>query len=198
MTETRELARRLLEKDKPLMQQGNWSSIRAVIREAADALEAQAEENRRLREALQRTEAVSLQARVAPWMDACFGPEISGDRLERGDRLLEEVLELLQSGEYPRDRIAALTEYVWSRPAGELTQEVGGVMLTLAGYCLAYDLDMHDAGESELARVWTKIEKIRAKQATKPTGSALTQARPDTDLKGSDENDRHQRLARTP
>ena len=48
----RELVRRLLEKDKPLMQQGNWSSIRAVIREAADALEAQAEENRRLREAL--------------------------------------------------------------------------------------------------------------------------------------------------
>ena len=58
MTETRELVSRLLEKDKPLMQQGNWSSIRAVIREAADALEAQADENRQLREALQRIEAV--------------------------------------------------------------------------------------------------------------------------------------------
>ena len=53
MTDTRELVRRLLEKDKPLMQQhGNWLSIRAVIREAADALEAHAEENRRLQEAL--------------------------------------------------------------------------------------------------------------------------------------------------
>lgn len=124
-------------------------------------------------------EAVAFQARVAPWMDACFGPAISGDRLERGDRLLEEVLELLQSGGYPHDRIAALTGYVWSRPAGEPAQEVGGVMVTLAAYCLAHDLDMHDAGETELARIWTKVEKIRAKQAAKPTGSALPQAWPD-------------------
>jgi hypothetical protein len=44
---------------------------------------------------------VSFQQRVDPWMEACFGREISNDRLERGDRLLEEVLELLQSGDYP-------------------------------------------------------------------------------------------------
>lgn len=115
----------------------------------------------------------SFQGRVQPWMMACFGPEISSDRLERGDRLLEEVLELLQSGQYPRDRIASLTNYVFDRPQGEINQEVGGVMVTLAAYCLAHGLDMHAAGETELARIWTKIEKIRAKQAAKPTGSAL-------------------------
>jgi hypothetical protein len=32
---------------------------------------------------------------------------------------------------------------------------------------------MAAAAEAELARVWTKIDKIRAKQAAKPTGSAL-------------------------
>jgi hypothetical protein len=114
-----------------------------------------------------------FQARVAPWMDACFGPEISGDRVERGDRLLEEVLELLQSGGYDPARVAALTGYVWGRPAGEPAQEVGGVMVTLAAYCLAHELHMHDAGEAELARIWTKVAAIRAKQAAKPTGSAL-------------------------
>jgi hypothetical protein len=115
----------------------------------------------------------TFQARVQPWMMACFGPTISADKLERGDRLLEEVLELLQSVDYPRERIASLSSYVWSRPKGEPTQEVGGSMVTLAAFCLAHGLDMHAAGETELARIWTKVEAIRAKQAAKPTGSAL-------------------------
>lgn len=115
----------------------------------------------------------TLQSRVHPWMMACFGPEISADRVERGDRLLEEVFELLQSGGYDPARVLALRDYVWGRPAGDPPQEVGGVMVTLAAYCLAHNLDMHAAGETELARIWTKVEAIRAKQAAKPVGSAL-------------------------
>ncbi|MGO6998981.1 hypothetical protein [Rhizobium leguminosarum] len=117
--------------------------------------------------------APSFQARVLPWMLECFGPTIPYDKLERGDRLIEEVLELLQSGNYPKQRIAALVEYVYDRDIGEPKQEVGGVMVTLAAYCLAHEVDMHQAAETELARVWTKVEQIRAKQASKPTGSAL-------------------------
>jgi NTP pyrophosphatase (non-canonical NTP hydrolase) len=120
----------------------------------------------------------SLQYRVAPWMDACFGPEISSDKLERGDRFIEEALELLQSGDYPKERIAALVDYTYARDKGDPKQEVGGVMITLAAYCLAHGLDMHDAGETELARIWTKVDKIREKQAAKPTGSALPVAAP--------------------
>ncbi|WP_206523214.1 MULTISPECIES: hypothetical protein [unclassified Mesorhizobium] len=115
----------------------------------------------------------SLQARVQPWMMACFGPEISADKVERGDRLLEEVFELLQSGGYDPARVLALRDYVWNREAGEPSQEAGGVQITLAAYCLAHDLDMHEAGETELARIWTKVDKIRAKQAARPVGSAL-------------------------
>ena len=116
-----------------------------------------------------------FQSRVADWTRACFGDEISADRLERGDRFLEETLELLQSGGYPMDRVGQLANYVWSRPAGEPAQEVGGVLLTLAAYCNAHDLDMQAAGETELSRVWGKVEAIRAKQAAKPVGSALPQ-----------------------
>ena len=123
---------------------------------------------------------VFFQERVDPWMQACFGAEISADKLERGDRLLEEVLELLQSGDYPSERIAALTKYVWSREIGEPAQEVGGVMVTLAAYCLAHGLNMHTAGETELTRIWTEVDKIRAKQAAKPKGSALPQAWPES------------------
>ena len=85
------------------------------------------------------------------------------------------MLELLQSGGYPRERISALTDYVFGRPVGEPVQETGGVMVTLAARCLAYEIDMHAAGETELARISSPetVLKIRAKQAAKPTGSAL-------------------------
>lgn len=111
----------------------------------------------------------AFQARVQPWMMTCFGPEISADRIERGDRFAEEAFELLQAGGYDPARLPALIDYVWGRPAGEPAQEAGGVMVTLAAYCLAHGLDMHEAGETELARISRPevVEKIRAKQAAK-------------------------------
>lgn len=108
-------------------------------------------------------------------MDACFGPEISADKLERNDRFLEEALELVQASGYPRERAHALIDYVFGRSPGDVDQEVGGVMVTLAAHCLAHGVDMHDAGESELARILQPeiMGKIRAKRDAKPTGSAL-------------------------
>lgn len=114
-------------------------------------------------------EQPTFQARVAPWMAECFGAAIASDVRERGDRFLEEALELLQSHGYDRDRVATLCDYVYGRPVGEPAQEVGGVMVTLAAYCLATGLDMHAAGDAELARINVPaiIEKIRVKQASK-------------------------------
>jgi hypothetical protein len=119
------------------------------------------------------TRAATFQERVGPWMIACFGHVIPFDKEERGDRLLEEVFELLQSGGYDPARVVPLRDYTWNRPVGEPAQELGGVMVTVAAYSNAFDLDMHKAGETELARIWTKVDLIRAKQAAKPTGSAL-------------------------
>ncbi|CAH1658494.1 hypothetical protein CHELA1G11_12900 [Hyphomicrobiales bacterium] len=120
----------------------------------------------------------SFQARVQPWMMECFGAEISSDVVERCDRFIEEAIEAVQALSYPEERITALQRYVYGRPAGQINQEVGGVMVTLAALCLAVGVDMHVASETELARVWTKVDQIRAKQAAKPTGSALPQAVP--------------------
>ena len=117
----------------------------------------------------------SFQERVAPWMDACFSPEISADLVERNHRFLEEALELVQSTGCTKDDAMALVHYVYSRDIGDPPQEVGGVMVTLAALCLAAGMDMHECGEAELSRIWTKVEQIRARQAAKPTGSALTQ-----------------------
>lgn len=117
----------------------------------------------------------AFQQRVQPWMKECFGAEISADKVERNDRFIEEALELVQATGYSADRAHALVDYVFGRDVGEPTQEVGGVMVTLAALCLAHGLDMHSAGETELARINRPeiVQKIRAKQAAKPTGSAL-------------------------
>ncbi|WP_414540456.1 hypothetical protein [Stenotrophomonas forensis] len=111
----------------------------------------------------------SFQAGVAEWMGQCFLPSLYSNMTERGDRLLEEVLELLQAHGYDSARVPTLVDYVFGRPVGEPTQEVGGVMVTLAGYCWVAGLDMHAAGDAELARISQPdvMAKIRAKQEAK-------------------------------
>lgn len=115
----------------------------------------------------------SLQNRVRPWLLQCFGQTIAADKTERNHRFLEESLELVQACGCTKDEAHQLVEYVYGRPVGEPSQEVGGVMVTLAALCLANALDMHEAGETELARIWTKVAQIRAKQAAKPKHSPL-------------------------
>lgn len=121
------------------------------------------------------TSLLSFQGRVARWMVACFPQAVIDDKLERSDRFLEESLELVQACGYSEDRAYALVDYVFGRPVGEPRQEVGGVRVTLSALCNAHDIAEGLAAEAELARIWTKIEQIRAKQASKPVGSALPQ-----------------------
>ena len=49
----------------------------------------------------------------------------------------------------------------------------GGAMLTLSALSTATGTDLAAAAETELARVWSKIDTIRAKQAAKPKDSPL-------------------------
>lgn len=123
----------------------------------------------------------SFQRRVQPWTQTCFGAEIAADVQERNHRFLEEALELVQACGATASEAHQLVDYVYGRPVGDKHQEVGGVMVTLAALCLAQALDMHAAGETELARIWTKVDQIRAKQAAKPKHSPLP-AHPAPDL----------------
>ena len=93
------------------------------------------------------------QARVSPWLEACFGTHIATDVTERNHRFLEEALELVQSLGCTHSEAMQLVDYVFARETGEPFQEVGGAMVTLAALCAANGLDMAAAGEVELARV---------------------------------------------
>jgi len=113
--------------------------------------------------------AQSFQADVAAWMDQCFQPSLYSDMTERGDRLMEEVLELLQAHGYDSARVPTLVNYVFGRPVGEPAQEVGGVMVTLAAYCSVAGLSMQADGQAELDRINQPevMARIRAKQDAK-------------------------------
>ena len=158
--------------------EGHWRTVFTAPQTQADAREAQllafaVSEIRRDEFAAPQAQSADFQQRVQPWMMACFGPEISADRIERNHRFLEEALELVQSLGCTASEAHQLVDYVFGRPVGEPVQEAGGVMVTLAALCLASGLDMHACGETELARIWTKVEAIRTKQAAKPKHSPL-------------------------
>ncbi|MGG6895884.1 hypothetical protein [Rhizobium sp. BR 315] len=115
----------------------------------------------------------SFQSRVQDWFQSCFPAAAQADLDERTHRFLEEALELAQASGCSSSDAHALVDYVFSRKEGDVTQETGGVLVTLAALCSLRGLVMAEAGEKELARNWSRIEQIRAKRASKPQGSAL-------------------------
>lgn len=110
-----------------------------------------------------------FQTLVTRWISRCLGDESSKDKRERTHRFLEEALELAQAAGSTQHEAHALVEYVFGREAGTPEQEVGGVLLTLAGFCSAHDLELHRCAAAEIARVNRPetIEKCRTKQADK-------------------------------
>jgi hypothetical protein len=102
-------------------------------------------------------------------MQQTFGPEVSADYKERGFRFGEEAIELLQANGTTKEDVLKLVDYVYSRPIGELHQEVGGTMVTLAALCEARGLDMIVKGVQEIARCERPEvrARIQAKQQAK-------------------------------
>lgn len=135
-------------------------------------------ENDQLRAQLEKP---TFQSRVQAWMQECFGPVIAADKQERAHRFLEEALELVQAGGCTAEEAHQLVDYVFSRPVGELSQEVGGVRVTLSALCTPHGIDEEQAAETELARITQPeiVLKIRAKQASKPAFGPLPGAYPE-------------------
>lgn len=123
----------------------------------------------------------SFQAKVAAWMQVCFGPVIAADKVERNHRFLEEALELVQACDCTPEEAHKLVDYVYGRAVGERSQEVGGVMVTLAALCRAQNISLHDSALTEYLRISEPevIERIREKQKRKPAMSPLPGAYPD-------------------
>jgi len=109
-----------------------------------------------------------IQNAVLAWMLECFGKDSTFDKQERSIRFLEESLELAQACGVTIDQAHAMVDFVFARNVGEIDQEVGGVMVTLAALCAAMSIDLSSTANAEMARIATRIAEIRAKQLTKP------------------------------
>jgi NTP pyrophosphatase (non-canonical NTP hydrolase) len=107
-----------------------------------------------------------FQMRIAGWMDEVFGQSVTGDVRERTVRFLEEAVELAQAVGVAKADVARVSDYVYSRPVGDPSQEVGGVLVTLAALCGETKINLEYAVATEFDRIDT-VEmrtKIRAKQ----------------------------------
>jgi len=116
---------------------------------------------------------MNFQKGVNRWILHCFGMAPSMNKTDRTHRFMEEAVELAQACDCSKEEVLLLVDYVYGRPAGEIHQEIGGVMNTLAALSTAHGIDMLDAGEAEIDRCWLNTEKIRAKNAAKPDFSPL-------------------------
>jgi NTP pyrophosphatase (non-canonical NTP hydrolase) len=110
----------------------------------------------------------SFQQRVWEWFKSCFGPAGLKDHAQRDFRFFEEATELIQArGNMSEDEAIAMVRSVYAKEPGKVHQEVGGVATTFAMLCNSADIDLDQAGDTELLRVWGKQDEIRAKQALK-------------------------------
>lgn len=110
---------------------------------------------------------LSLQDRLSNWLVNCVGQEAALDKNERDARFLEEAIELMQARGRTKEEIMTMVDHVYSRPVGEVNQEIAGTLLTLMAVGAADEVDILELGEKEYRRVISKIDQVRTKQLTK-------------------------------
>lgn len=113
-----------------------------------------------------------FQAEASKWVVDCFGQKLMMDPVERRRRFLEEALELAQALGCKNLEALDLVAYVYNRKIGDVPQEIGGVMVTLAALTHSQGYCMSKLGDIELKRCLKNSDKIRAKQAAKPKNIA--------------------------
>lgn len=107
------------------------------------------------------------QSKVAQWVIDCFGYSSLISTKSRSERFIEESIELVQSVHMPKEHVLALVEHVYSRPIGDVEQEVGGVMVTLSALCTSQNITLSRASNKGLLDCVDRKEKIIKKQHEK-------------------------------
>jgi NTP pyrophosphatase (non-canonical NTP hydrolase) len=100
-------------------------------------------------------ETTAEPARVLQWAVDSFG-EIARNRDERAARLAEEAMEVAQAEGVPLETLKRIADRIYSRPLGELGQEVGGLGITLYALAANCGLDLFGEIEREWKRVLSK------------------------------------------
>jgi hypothetical protein len=103
---------------------------------------------------------INFQEDVERWVLDCFGKDSFQNTRVRALRFLEESIELCQSVGITNVDCLKLIGQVYEKPEGEIVQEIGGTMTTLAPLCSNLGIDMLYAGRKEL-EILIESEKSR-------------------------------------
>jgi hypothetical protein len=107
------------------------------------------------------------QQQVLEWAVRSFGA-IAKNSDERAARLAEEAIEIAQCEGVPLEVIIKIAQRVYSRPAGERWQEIGGTGVALLAYAENAGLGLEKCIEREWTRLQSKsLEWWKMKHAEK-------------------------------
>lgn len=90
------------------------------------------------------------------WGVRCFGLDHMTNVRIRSLRTTEEVIELGQALGVPKDIVHKLVSVVYSKPAGDVRQEIGGSLVTLMCLCESIGVDPEQAFSIEIRRCLSK------------------------------------------
>jgi NTP pyrophosphatase (non-canonical NTP hydrolase) len=107
------------------------------------------------------------QQQVRDWGLNAFGDSFL-NRAGRARRVVEEAVELAQATGVDKLDILRVVDHVYSRPVGEVNQEVGGVAVTLLAYCSVIGASADALERREIDRILNKdVEHFRKRDAEK-------------------------------
>ncbi|WNV05823.1 ATP-binding protein [Candidatus Methylospira mobilis] len=93
------------------------------------------------------------QCEIFDWACSTFGKEIATAPGERIRRFVEEALELAQAAGLCENDIVKLSDFVFSRPVGDIKQEVGQVGVTLLCYAQHIGINADEEENAEFNRL---------------------------------------------
>ena len=97
-------------------------------------------------------EMLTRPEQVLRWAVNTFGL-VARNRDERAARLVEEAVEVAQAEGVAIDVLERIVRRVYSRPAGDVAQEIGGLAMTLDACAENIGIDAQQEAWRELGRV---------------------------------------------
>ena len=109
-----------------------------------------------------------FQCGIADWITSCWDKNRLFHKRESNLRFAEEAIELMQAVGLSRDDVSSMQDYIYNRKKGDIDNEIGGVLVTLAGLATAHMINMEGVARDSLLSCWARSLHIRQKNETKP------------------------------
>ena len=106
------------------------------------------------------------QALILNWAHRTFG-QVALSRLERAARLFEEAAEVAQAAGVSEEMCGRILKRTYSRPVGNVVQELGGCAVTLLAMCEVTGNSFEAVLKQEVDRCIERGPSFAAKHAEK-------------------------------